>query len=163
MGYFNPVFQYGMEAFCAKCEEIGIDGTIIPDLPLEVYEKQYKDIFTKHGVDNIFLITPQTSDERIKMIDGISNGFIYMVSSASTTGAKSAIVQDQIEYFERIKNMQLKNPRVIGFGISNKETFERACQYANGAIIGSAFVKALGNTKKTISENIAEFIQSITA
>lgn len=160
MGYINPVFQYGIENFCKKCQEIGIDGTILPDLPFDVYEKQYKATFEKYDIKNIFLITPQTSDVRIKLIDEATNGFIYMVSSASTTGAKASIVQDQVEYFERIQNMKLKNPKLIGFGISNKETFDRACQYANGAIIGSAFVKALKNTE-TIKQNISSFIKEI--
>ena len=141
MGYFNPMFQYGMEAFCKKCQELGIDGLIIPDLPVDVYHEEYQAIFEKYGLINVFLITPQTSDERIRYIDSISNGFIYMVSSASTTGAQSGFGDEQTAYFERIENMGLKNPQVIGFGISNNETFTQATQYAKGAIIGSAFVK----------------------
>ncbi len=141
MGYFNPMFQYGVEAFCEKCQELGIDGLIIPDLPVDVYHEHYQDIFEKYGLINVFLITPQTSDERIRYIDSISNGFIYMVSSASTTGAQSGFGNVQTDYFERIAQMDLKNPQVIGFGISNNETFTQATQYAKGAIIGSAFVK----------------------
>tara|TARA_R110002073_G_scaffold95059_3_gene220943 strand:- start:6068 stop:6832 length:765 start_codon:yes stop_codon:yes gene_type:complete len=145
MGYFNPMLQYGVEAFCKKCQEIGIDGLIIPDLPVDVYHKEYKSIFEKYGLINVFLITPQTSDERINYIDSISNGFIYMVSSASTTGAKSGFGAEQTNYFKRIADMNLNNPQIVGFGISNNETFAQATQYAKGAIIGSAFIKHLTN------------------
>ena len=143
MGYFNPVLQYGVEEFCAKCEEIGIDGLILPDLPLDVYKEEYKTVFQKHGLINVFLITPQTSDERIKAIDDASEGFIYMVSSASTTGAKQGFGKEQSEYFERIANMNLENPQIVGFGISNADTFKQATESAKGAIIGSAFIKHL--------------------
>ena len=145
MGYFNPMLQYGVEAFCQKCQEIGIDGLIIPDLPVGVYHEEYKATFEKYGLINVFLITPQTSDERIRYIDSISNGFIYMVSSASTTGAKSGCGDIQTNYFERIAKMNLKNPQIVGFGISNNETFTQATKYAKGAIIGSAFVKHVTN------------------
>lgn len=145
MGYFNPMLQYGVEAFCKKCQEIGIDGLIIPDLPVDVYHDEYKATFERYGLINVFLITPQTSDERIKYIDSISNGFIYMVSSASTTGAKKGFGDEQTKYFERIANMNLKNPQIVGFGISNNETFTQATKYAKGAIIGSAFVKHITN------------------
>lgn len=145
MGYFNPMLQYGVEAFCQKCKEIGIDGLIIPDLPVDVYHEEYKDTFEKYGLINVFLITPQTSDERVRYIDSISNGFIYMVSSVSTTGAKSGFGDIQTNYFERIANMSLKNPQIVGFGISNSETFTQATKYAKGAIIGSAFVKHVTN------------------
>jgi len=141
MGYFNPMLQYGVEAFCKKCQEIGIDGLIIPDLPVDVYHDEYKATFERYGLINVFLITPQTSDERIRYIDSISNGFIYMVSSASTTGAKKGFGDEQTKYFERIANMNLKNPQIVGFGISNNETFTQVTKYAKGAIIGSAFVK----------------------
>lgn len=143
MGYFNPVLQYGVEAFCKKCQEIGIDGLILPDLPLAEYNLHYRAIFEKYGLMNVFLITPQTSEERIREIDAASNGFIYMVSSASTTGKTSGFGKEQTAYFERIASMNLKNPTVVGFGISTSETFEEATQYANGAIIGSAFIKML--------------------
>jgi len=145
MGYFNPMLQYGVEAFCKKCQEIGIDGLIIPDLPVDVYHEEYKATFDKYGLINVFLITPQTSEERIRYIDSISNGFIYMVSSASTTGAKTGFGDEQTAYFERIANMKLKNPQIVGFGISNNETFTQATKYAKGAIIGSAFVKHVTN------------------
>ena len=145
MGYFNPMFQYGVEEFCKKCQEIGIDGLIIPDLPVDVYNEDYKAVFEKYGLINVFLITPQTSVERINFIDSISNGFIYMVSSASVTGSSSGFGDEQTSYFKRIANMNLKNQQVIGFGINNNETFTQATLYAKGAIIGSAFVKHVTN------------------
>jgi len=143
MGYFNPMLQYGIENFCKKCQEIGIDGLIIPDLPVDVYHDQYKSIFEKFGLINVFLITPQTSDERIKYIDSVSKGFIYMVSSASTTGTQSGFGEEQTNYFKRIADMNLTNPQIVGFGISNNETFCQATKHAKGAIIGSAFIKHL--------------------
>ena len=143
MGYFNPILQYGVEAFCKTCQAIGIDGLIIPDLPVDVYNEHYKAIFESYGLINIFLITPQTSDERIRFIDSISKGFIYMVSSASTTGAKVGFGEEQLSYFKRISEMKLKNPQIVGFGISNHSTFTQATQYTKGAIIGSAFIKYL--------------------
>jgi tryptophan synthase alpha chain len=158
MGYFNPVLQYGVEAFCAKCEEIGIDGLILPDLPLDVYKEEYVTIFKKHGLINVFLITPQTSNERIKAIDDASEGFIYMVSSASTTGTKEGFGPDQTNYFNRIAQMDLKNPQIVGFGISNAETFGQATQHAKGAIIGSAFIKYL--TKNGV-DKIDDFVKQI--
>ena len=145
MGYFNPILQYGVEAFCKKCQEIGIDGLIIPDLPVDVYHDEYKATFEKYGLINVFLITPQTSVERINYIDSISNGFIYMVSSASVTGSQSGFGDEQTSYFKRIADMNLTNQQIIGFGISNNETFTQATQYAKGAIIGSAFIKHLTN------------------
>ena len=141
MGYFNPMLQYGVEAFCKKCKEVGVDGLIIPDLPVDVYSENYKSIFEKYGLINVFLITPQTSDERIRFIDSVSNGFIYMVSSASVTGSSSGFGDAQTNYFKRIADMNLNNPQIVGFGISDHETFTQATQYAKGAIIGSAFIK----------------------
>lgn len=143
MGYFNPMLQYGVEAFCKKCQEIGIDGLIIPDLPIDVYVEQYQAIFEHYGLINVFLITPQTSEERIRHIDTISKGFIYMVSSASVTGSASGFGKEQTDYFERIEKMQLKHPQIVGFGISDKVSFEQATQHTKGAIIGSAFIKSL--------------------
>ena len=143
MGYFNPMLQYGVEAFCAKCDEVGIDGIIMPDLPLDVYQEEYEAIYKKYGLINVFLITPQTSEERIRAIDHASDGFIYMVSSASTTGAKSGFGEEQQHYFERISSLQLTNPQIVGFGISNAETIQAAIKKAKGAIIGSAFIKHL--------------------
>ncbi len=158
MGYFNPMLQYGVEAFCAKCQEIGIDGLIIPDLPVDVYHDEYKVTFEKYGLINVLLITPQTSIERINYIDSISDGFIYMVSSASVTGSQTRFGEEQTNYFKRIADMKLNNPQIIGFGISNNETFTQATQYAKGAIIGSAFIKHL--TKKGII-NIDSFTKNI--
>lgn len=160
MGYINPVLQFGMEAFCKKCNEIGIDGLIIPDLPLTVYEEEYKSLFEENNLHNIFLITPQTSDERLRQIDQATSGFIYMVSSNSTTGAKAGVTDVQNKYFERIKAFNLRNPCIIGFGISNAQTFHNACQYANGAIIGSAFVNVLG-AEGPVNEKVGPFIDSI--
>lgn len=158
MGYFNPVLQYGVEAFCAKCQEVGIDGLILPDLPLAEYEEQYAEIFERYGLFNVFLITPQTSEARIREIDAASHGFIYMVSSASTTGAKSGFGAAQETYFERIQSLSLKNPQIVGFGISNAATFQSATRTAKGAIIGSAFIKML--TTEGIP-GIPAFIKSI--
>ena len=158
MGYFNPMLQYGIENFCKKCAEIGIDGLIIPDLPVKEYNDNYKAIFEKYGLINVFLITPQTSDERIKFIDEISNGFIYMVSSASVTGSKNSFGNVQNEYFKRIAAMNLKAPQIIGFGISNSETFQQATKFAKGAIIGSAFVNHLS---KNGAAKIDNFVSAI--
>jgi len=158
MGYFNPMMQYGIEKFCSRCETIGIDGIIIPDLPVDVYHENYKALFDKHGLYNMFLITPQTSEARIKYIDKVSNGFIYMVSSASVTGAKSTFGNTQTEYFKRIATLKLKTPTVIGFGISNQETYKIACDQSKGAIIGSAFIQFL---EKEGEEKIGSFIKSI--
>ena len=145
MGYFNPILQYGVEAFCKKCQEVGIDGLIIPDLPVDVFNEQYKTTFETYGLINVFLITPQTSVERISFIDSISNGFIYMVSSASVTGSQSGFGDEQTNYFKHIAEMNLNNPQIVGFGISNNETFAQATKYAKGAIIGSAFIKYVTN------------------
>jgi len=148
MGYFNPMMQYGIEKFCQKCQEIGIDGLIIPDLP----------VFEKYGLANIFLITPQTSEQRIRFIDSVSDGFIYMVSSASVTGAKGSFGEVQKQYFERIASMNLKNPQIVGFGISNRETYQQATTFAKGAIIGSAFIKFL---KENDLVEIGTFVNAI--
>ena len=154
------MLQFGIEKFCERCQQVGISGLIIPDLPMYDYLGKYKKVFESHGIYNIFLISPQTSEERIKIIDQNSNGFIYMVSSASITGAKSDISNEQEKYFNRINEMGLKNSRLIGFGISNSETFEKACQYARGAIIGSAFIKML-QTAEDIEKAIEKFILDI--
>lgn len=158
MGYFNPIMQYGVEEFCNKCAEIGIDGLIIPDLPVKEYNDNYKAIFEKYKLINVFLITPQTSEKRIRFIDEISNGFIYMVSSSSVTGSQNTFGNIQDEYFNRIALMKLKSPQIIGFGISNSETFKQATKYAKGAIIGSAFVKYLSEDGK---KDIHKFVNSI--
>ena len=158
MGYFNPMLQYGIENFCQKCAEIGIDGLIIPDLPVDVYADEYKATFEKYGLKNIFLITPQTSIERINFIDSVSDGFIYMVSSASVTGSQTGFGDIQEKYFKRISDMNLRNPQVIGFGISNKETFNQATQNAKGAIIGSAFINHLTENG---TGKISDFVKEI--
>lgn len=160
MGYINPVLQFGFENFCNECKKIGIDGLIIPDLPLEIYIDDYKEIIEKNNLHNILLITPQTSDERLVVIDNNSTGFIYMVSSNSTTGSKSSISEFQNNYFERIKSKKLKNPCLIGFGISNAETFTHACKYASGAIIGTAFVKSF-ERDGSLSFKVKNFINSL--
>ncbi len=158
MGYFNPLLQYGVNKFCQKCKEIGIDGLIIPDLPVDVYHEEYQPIFEKYGLINVFLITPQTSDDRIRFIDSVSKGFIYMVSSASVTGTKEGFGKEQRDYFKRIAQMNLKNPQIVGFGISNSETFKEATSLAKGAIIGSAFIKNL--TEEGV-HNIPGFVKTI--
>ncbi len=160
MGYLNPVLQFDIEKFCKKCQETGIDGLILPDLPVPEYETVYRPVFEQYGLYNIFLITPQTSPERIRKIDNAAKGFLYMVSSASTTGAKQGITDQQKAYFERINSMNLKNPRLIGFGISDRESFSQACKQAQGAIIGSAFIKAL-QRKGDLKENIRNFARKI--
>jgi len=160
MGYINPVYQFGVEKFCEKCAETGIDGLILPDLPLDEFEAFYKPVFEKYNLHNILLITPQTSEQRIKQIDEASSGFIYMVSSSSTTGAGKKVEDFQREYFERIQSLNLKNQRLIGFGISDRVTFENACKYASGAIIGSAFVKAIDSGAE-IQKTVSQFVKQI--
>jgi tryptophan synthase alpha chain len=160
MGYFNTVLQFGVDEFCRQISAIGIDGVILPDMPMEVYQESYQAIFESNGIIPVFLITPGTSDERIRKTDELSKGFIYMVSSASTTGTKSGFNEESTSYFKRIKNMNLKHPVLTGFGISNKETFTQACEYSNGAIIGSAFIKAL-ETDKDVQKTIKTFISAI--
>tara|TARA_A100001011_G_scaffold28872_1_gene28104 strand:+ start:4424 stop:5185 length:762 start_codon:yes stop_codon:yes gene_type:complete len=158
MGYFNPMMQFGIERFCQNCKAIGIDGLIIPDLPVDIYHERYKNLFEQHGLYNMFLITPQTPEVRIRYIDEVSNGFIYMVSSASVTGAKNTFGDPQINYFNRIGEMQLKTPQVVGFGISNAATYQAATKHSRGAIIGSAFIKFL---EKEGIDNIPKFVSSI--
>ena len=143
MGYLNPILQFGFEAYCQRAASCGIDGLIIPDLPFAEYLENYKPIADRHGLHMIMLITPETSEERIRMIDDHTSGFIYMVSSASVTGARKSFGEQNLEYFRKVNTMGLKNPRLIGFGISNRETFEAACEAAAGAIIGSRFISLL--------------------
>lgn len=157
MGYLNPVLQYGIKAFCKNAEAAGVSGIIIPDLPMYEYEKQYQTIFKKHNLAMIFLVSPETSDERIKKADNLSNGFLYAVSSSSTTGEKE-MGDAQHEWFKRIKKMTLKNPVLIGFGIKEKKDFELACEYASGAIVGSAFIKALAKTNN-LEKTVGDFIK----
>ena len=158
MGYFNPMMQYGIERFCQKCQAIGIDGLIIPDLPVDLYHQRYKVLFDQYNLHNMFLITPQTPEERIRYIDSVSSGFIYMVSSASVTGAQSSFGNTQEAYFRRIAAMQLQTPLVVGVGISNAETVRAATRFSRGAIIGSAFIQFL--EKKGVT-SIPDFIKKI--
>lgn len=158
MGYLNQMLTYGEDRFCQKVVECGIDTIILPDLPMIEYERRYKQLFDSYGINNVFLITPQTSEERIRKIDSYTSSFIYMVASNSITGAKGAISQQQIAYFERIKAMNLKSRLIIGFGISDHATFSKACEYGNGAIIGSAFIKFLA---KNGVKKIGDFISPI--
>jgi tryptophan synthase alpha chain len=160
MGYINPVIQFGMEKFCQECKNVGIDGIILPDMPMQVYLDEYKPHFEAYGLINIFLITPQSSEERIRWIDEHSEGFIYMVSTYSTTGTTSGFGEKTLAYFQKIKDLNLKNPTVIGFGISDANDFKTANQFANGAIIGSAFVKMLGASSNLKSETSA-FVRKI--
>jgi len=160
MGYFNQVMQYGEQRFINRCVEVGIDGLILPDLPVYEYETLYKDAIEKADLKVSFLITPQTSEERIRQIDELSSSFIYVVSNSSITGAKSDISEQQIAYFNRINAMQLKNPRLIGFGISNHATYSTACQYASGAIIGSAFIRMLEKAKN-LEKDIEAFVDMV--
>ena len=156
MGYLNPIMQYGFETFCKQCKETGIDGAIIPDLPFNDYISQYKPIADKYDIKIVMLITPETSDERIRLIDEHTDGFIYMVSSASTTGAQSNFDDKKQAYFRKINEMNLRNPRLIGFGISNKATLEAAQGNASGAIIGSKFITLLKE-----SANIKEAVKAL--
>lgn len=160
MGYFNQVMQYGEEAFFKKCNEVGIDGLILPDLPAAIYEADYQKLMIQNNLNNIFLITPQTPDDRIKYLDSLSSGFVYMVADASVTGKQKDISNQQIEYFQRIEGLQLNNPRLIGFGIADHQSFSTACKYSNGAIIGSAFIRALEKSEN-IEATIFEFISMI--
>jgi len=158
MGYFNPMMQYGVERFCKRCLEVGIDGLIIPDLPADVYHEQYQSLFQQYGLLNMFLITPQTPDERILYIDQVSEGFIYMVSSAATTGAQGSFGDTQQHYFQRIADMKLQSKLLVGFGISNAETYQAAVAHSQGAIIGSAFIKHL---EANGNQSVQEFVKTI--
>ena len=158
MGYFNPMMQFGVERFCKRCQEVGIDGLIIPDLPVDVYHEKYQKLFQQYGLLNMFLITPQTPDDRIDYIDKVSEGFIYMVSSAATTGAQGSFGNEQEQYFKRIGAMNLKSKLLVGFGISNRETYDAAVAHSQGAIIGSAFIKHL---EKNGSNSVKKFIERI--
>jgi tryptophan synthase alpha chain len=160
MGYLNPVLQFGMEEFCREAARLGIDGLILPDLPLFEYEHTYRELFRRHGLSLVSLITPQTPPERIRQIDALTDSFIYMVSAASTTGNQQANTNIKLDYFERIRDMGLQNPRLIGFNISDHPSFSQACAYAQGAIIGSAFIRAL-SAEGELKEKIRNFIQSV--
>jgi len=160
MGYLNPIIQFGVEEFCKKCKEVGVDGLILPDLPMSQYLEEYKALFEEYGLFISFLISPQTSEKRIREVDENSNGFIYMVSSHAITGAKSAISKEQEEYFERVANMNLTHPRLIGFGISDAATFQLASRYSQGAIIGSAFINAIANSSD-LNRDIQTFLEGV--
>jgi len=159
MGYVNPVLQFGIEKFCEECKNVGINGVIIPDLPMYEYEELYKETFEKNGIANIFIVTPQTSEERILKIDSLSNSFIYLLSSNATTGKTLDVGDNTTAYFKRISDLQLKNPLIVGFGISDKSTFEKASSFTAGAIIGSAFVKRL--KEQDFLNQFPAFISSI--
>ncbi|MHB1179702.1 MAG: tryptophan synthase subunit alpha [Daejeonella sp.] len=159
MGYVNPMLQYGVEKFCDSCAEAGIDGIIVPDLPMDEYEQLYKKCFLDNELSNIFLVTPQTSDQRIRRIDELSDGFIYLLSSSSTTGKELKVSGEADAYFSRIRDMKLKNPSMIGFGISDRKSFDKAAQFTRGAIVGSAFVKFLDS--ENALENVGEFLRGI--
>ncbi len=161
MGYFNTVLQYGVEKFIQEIHAIGIDGVILPDLPLDEYTEHYQSLFESNHISNISLITPNTADDRLHHIDSISQGFVYMVSTNSTTGNDAKQTSDSHDvYFNRIKNMNLKSPRLIGFNIKDNKTFSDACKYANGAIIGSAFVRMLAESKN-LEPDIIRFVKEI--
>jgi tryptophan synthase alpha chain len=160
MGYLNPVLQYGFEKFCKDCKSAGVDGLILPDLPVDVYQSEYKEYVEQNNLCNTFLISPTTSESRIQLIDSLSNSFVYAVSASSTTGAKKDFDDSQVSYFLRIKNLKMKNPFLIGFGISNQSTFEKACKYGSGAIVGSAFISLIKNSND-LSSDIPLFIQQL--
>lgn len=161
MGYLNPLLQYGFEKFCAKAAEVGIDGLIIPDIPMYEYEHEYSSIIKKYGLDFIFLVTPETTEARIKKLDNLSSGFLYAVSSSSITGSDKDFSPVE-SYLQKLRDMKLENPILVGFGIKDKSTFNTACKYANGAIIGSAYIKALEGSHD-IKATTSKFIKSIIA
>jgi tryptophan synthase alpha chain len=158
MGYLNPLLQYGFEKFCAKAAEVGVDGLIIPDIPMYEYENEYREIIMKYNLDFTFLVTPETSEERIKKLDELSSGFLYAVSSSSITGSEKDFSAVE-SYLKRLKEMKLKNPTLVGFGIKDKSTFQAACKYANGAIIGSAYIKAIENSNT--EEATKKFLEGV--
>lgn len=159
MGYMNPVLQYGFEKFCADAAAVGIDGLILPDLPEYEFQTEYAEIIKKYGLDFIFLVTPETSQQRVRKLDELSTGFLYAVSSSSTTG-KDKNMNNVSEYLQRLKSMQLKNPVLVGFGIKDRQSFQTACSYANGAIIGTAYIKALENSKD-VKQSTKKFLNTI--
>jgi tryptophan synthase alpha chain len=159
MGYMNPVLQYGFEKFCAEAARVGVDGLILPDLPEYEFETEYGPIIKRYGLDFIFLVTPETSEERVKKLDKLSSGFLYAVSSSSTTGSDKNMT-DVKKYLQRLQGYQLKNPVLAGFGIKDKQTFSEACQSASGAIIGSAFIKALEHSQNE-ENSVKQFLNGI--
>jgi tryptophan synthase alpha chain len=160
MGYMNPVLQYGFDNFCAAAAAAGVDGLILPDLPIYEFETEYGPVMRKYGLDFVFLVTPETSPERIRKVDALSSGFLYAVSSSSTTGTDKDL-NDQQTYFERLEQMKLRNPVLVGFGIRDRESFRTACLHANGAIIGTAYIKALENGGNDIAGATKKFLSTI--
>ena len=161
MGYLNPVLQYGVERFVKDCQEVGIDGLILPDLPLTEYEEEYKDLFEAHDLKTVFLVTPQTSAQRIRQLDDCTTGFLYIVSTASITGNKLDVDEQRTAYFRRIQEMKLSNPLIVGFGIHDQESYEKAVTHTQGAIIGSAFIKALQHGKDDLKTTVHTFVRNI--
>lgn len=159
MGYMNPVLQFGFEKFCQYAADCPIDGIILPDLPEYEFENEYREILQRYGLDFIFLVTPETSEERVRKLDSLSTGFLYAVSSSATTGGQTDFEAVE-KYLQRLQSYQLKNPVLVGFGIKDKSTFNSACKYANGAIIGSAYIKALEGTTE-VEEITKQFLSSI--
>ncbi len=159
MGYFNPVMQYGLENFLRRCQQVGVDGLIIPDLPVNIYQQEYKPLFEKYHVSNVFLVTPQTSEKRIREIDALTDSFIYAVSSASTTGSKGDFGSAG-EYLKKLKDLNLKNAILTGFNIKTATDFETACKHVDGAIIGSEFIRQIEHSDN-LEESITTFINSI--
>ncbi len=159
MGYCNNVLKFGTEKFCEKCAEVGVDGLILPDMPMAEYKIQFKPLFDQYNLKNVFLVTPKTSEERINEVDAQEGGFIYMVSSSSTTGGSWGESPERLDYLKRIQQMNLKTPRMVGFGISDNEALSMVNQYADGGIVGSAFIKAI--TEGDLEENIKDFIKKI--
>ncbi len=160
MGYLNPILKFGIEKFLQECRDADVSGLIIPDLPYETYIEKYERLFRANNISNIFLITPQTPEERIRKLDEASTSFLYMVSSAAVTGARDGLSAKQVEYFKNIISLKLSTPRMVGFGIGNHETFREVCQYAHGAIVGSAFIKHL-EEKGDDTQSIIDFVQTL--
>jgi tryptophan synthase alpha chain len=160
MGYFNPVMQYGLENFCEQCHEVGVDGLIIPDLPMDIYLKLYKPTFEQYHLSNVFLVTPNTSEKRIRQIDGESTAFIYAVSSSSTTGSKNDF-SGAASYLNYLKGIQLETPILTGFNIKTKTDFDQACSYVNGAIIGSEFIRQITNKSNELETAVKNYVNSI--
>ena len=159
MGYMNPILQYGFEAFCKKAKEVGVDGLILPDLPLYEFEHMYGNTIQENNLDFVFLVTPETPEDRLRKLDSLSTGFLYAVSSSATTGKDKDFTQ-VASYLQKLQAMQLKNPVLVGFGIKDKETFNAVCAYSNGAIIGSAYINALSKGKD-INETTAQFLKAV--
>ncbi len=159
MGYMNPIIQYGFESFCKKAKEVGVDGLILPDLPLFEFEHFYGKIINAYGLDFIFLVTPETPEDRVRKLDALSTGFLYAVSSSATTGKDKDFSKVAL-YLQKLQNLQLKNPVLVGFGIKDKDTFNAVCAYSNGAIIGSAFINALAKGTD-VHETTAQFLKAV--